>query len=448
MSLYRKDCGKRVIRMDRSTQAAHQRAAASNPGAGMTPSSITPYSTVLKDGFFQVTCAKDLLFYNGDKFGDGKYAYTLGDVSNVSIVLYSEMVDKFDRDPMTHEVCFEFCRTIPDMAFFGLTHGRECYCMPYYKQLAGDSSLCDAVCEGDTTQMCGGMSKSSLFAMHECADTAENLLSAEASVSAAQEALHNVTTELVILAGEMQAKAETYQAALGAKGDPEAADLMQAAKVFAGSLEHSEAEAAKLLPLMTAASIDAKAMAGEDFTKFAEATKAEKQIHEMSELTVKAEETAESCQDLVQLASPDVQVSAISGDQYYPLMYFVDKDFVDVPSTCSGSLIKKPIVDRTFDECALACDAAVMECVGFSYYPAGLCFLFSKFTSVRYYTGCASTAFLQKKIHLSAAVGSNSTTISCAAKLSKFEGKTVAPDPSGKCEGCLLKADKADRCVD
>lgn len=445
MSLYKKDCGKRVIRRDSVAQAAQQRAVAGNPGAGMTP--VEPYATVLKDGFFQVTCAKDLLFYNGDKFGDGKYSYTLGDVSNVSIVLYTETIDKFERDPMTHEVCFEFCRTIPDMGFFGLTHGRECYCTPYYKEIAGDSSMCDSVCEGDSTQMCGGMAKSSLFAMHECADTAQNLLAAEASVSDVQEALHNVTTQVVILAGEMQAKAETYQAALGANGDPEASDLMQTAKVFAGQMEAAEAEAAKLLPLMTAVSINAKAMSGDDFTKFAEATKAEKYIHEMSELTVDGEKAVETLEDIVQLASPDVQSSMIAGDQYYPLMYFVDKEYESVPATCSGDMVKKPIVNRNFDECALACDAEVMDCVGFSYYPAGLCFLFSKFKTVQYYTGCAaaSSAFLQRrKTNLTVAAGSNAT-VSCAAKLAKFEGTSVAPDPSGKCEGCLKKATKADR---
>jgi hypothetical protein len=392
-----------------------------------------------------------MLFYHGDKFGDGKYAYTMDDISNVSIVLYDEMVDKFERKSMTHEVCFEFCRTIPDMAFFGMTHGRECYCTPYYKQVAGDSSLCDAVCEGDTMQMCGGMSKSSLFAMHECADTAQNLLAGEASMAAAQEALHNITTQVVILAGEMQAKAETYQATLGAAGDPEATDLMQSAKVFAGTMEASETEAAKLLPTMTAASIEAKATSGDDFTQFALATKAEKLIHEMAELTVQGEEAVESLQDLAQLASPDVQISPIAGNQYYPLMYFVDKEYVDVPATCSGSEVKKPIVNRNFDECALACDDEVQDCVGFSYYPAGLCFLFSKFTTVRYYTGCgaasgSAAAFLQRReMNLA---GGNATMIMCAAKLSKFEGTSLAPDPSGKCEGCLKKATKAARCVD
>merc|ERR1719230_2399526 len=76
---------------------------------------------------------------------------------------------------MDQEVCFEFCRTVPDMMSFGLIHGRDCYCAPYYKMMAGDSSQCDAVCEGKSTTMCGGMTKSSIFTMHMCADTAEDL---------------------------------------------------------------------------------------------------------------------------------------------------------------------------------------------------------------------------------------------------------------------------------
>merc|ERR1719316_2047477 len=69
---------------------------------------------------------------------------------------------------MTHEVCFEFCRSVPNMLFFGLAHGRDCYCAPFYDMMAGDSSECNAVCEGDTDTMCGGMQKSSIFQMHSC----------------------------------------------------------------------------------------------------------------------------------------------------------------------------------------------------------------------------------------------------------------------------------------
>merc|ERR1719359_488481 len=84
----------------------------------------------------------------GDKHGDGKFEYAAQNV-RVSIVWYDRIVPKEDRSAMTPEVCFNFCRTVPDALFFGISEGRNCYCTPYFKREAGDSSQCDAVCEGE-----------------------------------------------------------------------------------------------------------------------------------------------------------------------------------------------------------------------------------------------------------------------------------------------------------
>merc|ERR1719316_1800921 len=97
---------------------------------------VTPFQEVMKDGFYEVDCVKDYMHEQGDKAG-------------VSIVHYSMVVKTEDQEPMTPDVCFKFCRTVPDMIFFGLSLGRDCYCAPYFKAMAGDSSDCDAVCEGD-----------------------------------------------------------------------------------------------------------------------------------------------------------------------------------------------------------------------------------------------------------------------------------------------------------
>eukprot|EP00972_Heterocapsa_arctica_P071587 10576471-Heterocapsa_arctica.AAC.1 len=67
----------------------------------------------------------------------------MGDSAGVSIVHYSEVVPKEDRKPMSHEVCFSFCRTVPDMNFFGIHNGRDCYCEPYYQATESDGSLLD-----------------------------------------------------------------------------------------------------------------------------------------------------------------------------------------------------------------------------------------------------------------------------------------------------------------
>lgn len=84
---------------------------------------------------------------------------------------YKDHVDRFDRLPITPEVCFEFCRKIGGAQFFGLEEGRDCFCTPFFhNQGKGGDGLCDAPCEGDRRQFCGGMERASVFAMHDCAN--------------------------------------------------------------------------------------------------------------------------------------------------------------------------------------------------------------------------------------------------------------------------------------
>lgn len=73
---------------------------------------------------------------------------------------------------MTPRLCFDFCRQYENAKFFGLENGRDCYCSVYYHAASTGGGDCNAVCEGDNKEMCGGMEKSSLFEMHMCADSA------------------------------------------------------------------------------------------------------------------------------------------------------------------------------------------------------------------------------------------------------------------------------------
>jgi hypothetical protein len=128
--------------------------------------------------------------------------------------------------------------------------------------------------------------------------------------------------------------------------------------------------------------------------------------------------------------------------QYYPAMYFVDKDYEKVPATCSGPLAAKPIVSGSKDACASACDANIHTCVGFQYFKTQgkeLCFLFSGFNTGFYYTGCGKS-FLQAQTEKAP------YEAGCYAKLSKFVGTTLKPNPSGKCKQCFKELTKADRC--
>merc|ERR1719386_213451 len=159
------------------------------------------------------------MYYRGDKFGDNKHDYKLEDVSDVSIVHYDAFVAKEDRVPMTQKVCFEFCRTVPNMGFFGVVNGRGCYCTPYFKPMESDSSQCDAVCEGDTTVMCGGKSKSSVFAMHMCDSTEADLGTRSGTASSLKADMDAKVKAAKGLSKDMQSMGAKLQKSFGAVGD-------------------------------------------------------------------------------------------------------------------------------------------------------------------------------------------------------------------------------------
>ena len=139
-------------------------------------------------------------------------------------------------------------------------------------------------------------------------------------------------------------------------------------------------------------------------------------------------------------------------------MYFVDKEYVDVPMTCTGTIVEEPIYFKNYHGCAAACDARNQKCVGFSYFPttkdkANLCFLFSSFTNGQYYTGCdgpLKKSFLQVNTttNVDKPITEEPTHPICVAKLSKFVGTTLKPNEEGKCKQCFRELTKADRCWD
>lgn len=74
--------------------------------------------------------------------------------------------------PMEPRLCFDFCRTVPTAHFFGIVHGIDCYCATYFtSKSTGGQGECTDHCEGNTKEMCGGPTKSSLFEMHMCGDS-------------------------------------------------------------------------------------------------------------------------------------------------------------------------------------------------------------------------------------------------------------------------------------
>jgi len=412
------------------------------PGAGMTPDSIEPFKQVLKDGYYGVECVDDYMFLHGDKFGSNAGVYELETVANVSIVHYDYLVAAEDRESMTPGVCFSFCRTIPDMGFFGIRNGKDCYCTPYYKSIAGDDATCDVVCEGDGTQICGSLTKSSMFGMHQCSSTQTDLNDDSTKLDTMKTDLTALTGDLSTAGSGMQSAAAEYQTLFSSAGDPVAADLMQTAKVRAGELEALAAESKRLTDKMTTAHGDATGMSGNDFTAADKLTAAEEVLNRMEGLTADGVATTGEVQGMLDKTAPSA-AGAGAEEQYYPVTYFVDKELVNMSTTCGGKAAHTPLVGNV-STCAAACDADVHECVGFNFFPKagsltpeqGLCFLLSKFKTMTYYTKCDSASSAQV----------DPKEVRCHAKFSKFEGTTLAVDGAGKCKECFKEITKAERC--
>lgn len=139
------------------------------PGAGMDPDE--GFITIYKDGYFHVRCMMDEMFKIANYHDELTRVHEYKVKTNVSIVKYADRVDVEKQVKMTPRICFDFCRTIPDMNQFGLVYGRECYCTPYYHQIPGDG-VCSSPCEGDNAVTCGNQDgMADVYEMHTCGDT-------------------------------------------------------------------------------------------------------------------------------------------------------------------------------------------------------------------------------------------------------------------------------------
>jgi len=440
MIMYKQDCfKKKPVLLEAGSRV--KITATLFPGVGMEPSKYVPFQTVLKDGYYNIACAKDYMYYFGDKFGDNKWDYKLGEVSNVSIVLYDSIIDKKDREPMSPAVCFGFCRTVPDMLFFGITNGRSCYCMPYFKQMESDNSQCDATCEGDLSLTCGSKTKTAIFEMHMCNQITENLQTANENLLEVGQKLFLTGADYETAAKDLKGAAEAVQALFGQVGDPVASDLAQTAKVDAGRMLETSGEAQSWLGHMKDLFLVKKNQAKND-------VEIEEVTREIEEANAKADVMAQELDTELRHLPDSLMFQPTSSDQmaevlplYKNTMYFVDKEFVNDKASCGGKLIGTVATAGSAEACAKACEEKFQECVGFTLLNGGsktsLCALFSKFTSIQYYPSAECPNDAPRLVQ----------PAMCMAKFSEFSGTTIKPDSSGKCAGCLTTATKADRCI-
>jgi len=413
-----------------------------------------------KDGYSETGCYKDSMPVYFDKFGDNKDQYKPG-LSGVSIVVYKEVIPKEDQLSMTPEVCFDFCRTIPEMGYFGITNGDYCYCEPYFKPAESGSSSCDVPCVGDTTLMCGGKEKSTVFEMHLCNDAADDLLKA---ATAAGNALKNMYYDAWTVnwksEGITKSGAELQKLA-GLGGDPVASDLGQWTKEKGGEMEHAlwDGECFESYKALHKVYFDSEDTMDLDFFVAANLEAADTATFEMARLTKIVAGCRKKALDNIVAMEPwftermrsyrtngkwdrekasaynskSVDESRLSFQLYYPLGYAFNPGdpTARTMSTCSGDKIGMPMPLR-LTECANACDRTIYptKCVGYQHVAFGgnwksgwhspVCILFSAFKSLTLYPDCT---FMKKKQ---------------PRKWTERWSRTIKPGPGAECDKIAL----------
>jgi len=457
------------------------------PGAGMHPDDIEPFQMVMKDGFLMTACVKDAMLEHGDKFGNGKHRYKQGEVSNTSIVHYAEIIPKEDREKMSINKCFDFCRTVPNMVYFGLQNGRDCYCTPYYKPMAGDNSNCDMTCEGDPSQMCGGKTRSSVFEMHTCDDTRNNL---EDVITEVEDKiflhLQDLRDHVKDVCDEALWDATELRTVWGAAGGADMSAYMQNAVVYSGEIEKPALAAQKLIDSLQDAYDDATGSLDKNLRDFDNLKVAEEAIKTLQEGLATSADLSHEMHEHMKKAHPMSVLgtgdasnpfnSTEAASQYYPIMYLADEDYrVEFvtkgaamwhhPTTCTGNMLQI-VFGASADDCAHACDGLPGVCDGFQFFAFndGMCILFETIKTVQQWTGCT----------LPADGGQSAPFDSqCMAKLSRLEGVgSIAPRENavteeaqgaarkrgqagghvrqgdGGCAHCLDSLDKSSRCYE
>jgi len=398
--------------------------------------------TAWKDGYAYVGCHADSMVKSFDKFGNNADKYSPG-LADVSIVWYNQHVMSNERKSMTHQACFEFCRGVEHMVFFGIQNGDGCYCMPYYQKMPSDSGTCDVPCPGNPSTVCGSKSKSSIFAMHFCNDAAQDVIAAATGAGNVLAFYEREAWNCEGLAWRMQGGGENLQEIAGLGGDPVAAKWGQQAKEHAGELKHTlwDGKCYETFHKFQDAYHSAEETSTMDLSTPANLDRADAEILDFKILSKTLYSCAVKAEEALTTGNPwHVEQSASWRDAdwgrgwwrknyaewqkaqmlYYPLQYGLEfegrspSSWTTTMSSCDGEAIGKPM-PLTLAQCAAACEKAVypQRCVGYQHYSFGgkgdfkwpVCVLFTEIKSLveyqclfltQYYSGMWS--FMQEEV--------------------------------------------------
>lgn len=379
-----------------------------NPGAGIDTDAHS--ASVFKDGFAFMQCMRDSMELTADKHGEHRHTYT--NTANVSVIRYTDSLDREKRQKMTHQVCFNFCKTVPEMLFFGLMNGRECYCAPYVQRVPGDG-VCNLPCEGDSAEMCGGKEMSGVFEMHACNDAAETLATAASEGGSAAGSAGNAAGAASSTSSDLEGQANLLMTTATEGGDMASNAFGQKAKAYAAEVLHAGEAAQRAADALSEVVSTAEALDGADMSVPENSDKAIELEKELKKLVTEAGAAKNAAEKTTRGASPTVGSSEeelrVSARLFTPILPKVEEwlghrnhvvNRLALQSTCDGDLAGPPIVGLTAAQCSDACDrhASPHEdnyCVAFNHFEfregSHLCFLLKSVTEIWKYNCDAGT---------------------------------------------------------
>jgi hypothetical protein len=444
-------------------------------------------ATVYKDGFQYVGCMQDEMEHIADPVGENRHSYSdYAAFTNVSITRYADVIDEEHQEKMTIRVCFNFCRAVKGATFFGLLHGRDCYCTPFKREKPSEGGVCDRPCEGDASKTCGGQNMASVYGMHLCDDTEEELATVIEEAKEAFSKLQHAATSCMHAVRSLTSRgtALMYVAAKG--GDMESHDLGQRAKEEAATLKKFADPAFYQALELNEEFLRAELLRGQNFASTVVAVMADMSMAELRKLTPLAKKKAieieaeaakrkpivegdtptntvrkftpwwlRSCKEekIRDLPEPSITIAEAESarETFVPILELASRwqDGIEWESanvtnftqtSCNGDFASNPIIGVSPAECAAICDtinpaSSDDYCVAVGHYKMSemdICFLFKDVTAIwEYnctYTGEDEEESLVQHQKKSTKSSRSRTAVQKAAKKLKLQKRNDEPE--------------------
>lgn len=312
--------------------------------------------------------------------------------------------------------------------------------------------------------MCGNQKKSTIWEMHLCADTAQDL---EEAMTAAKEALDFFFEQAVLtvdLGKKLTAAGAGLEKTGGLAGSPTAADMGMKAKQSTKPLTQGYQVGYKTYNKLLAAYKIGEGLKTEDFTDAKKTTEAEHATAKMKELTGPLLGEGQSLYSAAKLAYPglasllgdepangDGAAVALSQDMpfdYRVASYAFDPSFPAGLSACKGEIIGSPIFGLDVTDCGKVCSGTSYptKCIGFSHYQVddgALCFMLADVSELMTFSCPESPKECVPAAN--AAADACSPSAACYVKMSEIStGYKPKADAWKKTSRCFAEPAKKD----